>query len=89
MHQAVGALEAARELGLRVPEQLSVIGFDGIEISELLELSTMQQPLQEMGELGASKLVELIENPSHPPELIRFDTKFVERRTTSPALTER
>ena len=87
--QAVGALEAARELGLRVPEQLSVIGFDGIEISELLELSTMQQPLQEMGELGASKLVELIENPSHPPELIRFDTKLVERRTTSPALTER
>jgi len=87
--QAVGALEAARELGLRVPEQLSVIGFDGIEISELLELSTMQQPLQEMGELGASRLVELIENPSHPPELIRFDTKFVERRTTSPALTER
>ena len=87
--QAVGALEAARELGLRVPEQLSVIGFDGIEISELLEFSTMQQPLQEMGELGASKLVELIEDPSHPPELIRFDTKFVERRTTSPALTER
>ena len=87
--QAVGALEAARELGLRVPEQLSVIGFDGIEISELLEFSTMQQPLQEMGELGASKLVELIENPSHPPELIRFDTKLVERRTTSPALTER
>ena len=87
--QAVGVLEAARELGLRVPEQLSVIGFDGIEISELLELSTMQQPLQEMGELGASRLVELIENPSHPPELIRFDTKFVERRTTSPALTER
>ena len=87
--QAVGALEAARELGLRVPEQLSVIGFDGIEISELLELSTMQQPLQEMGELGASKLVELIETPSHPPELIRFDTKLVERRTTSPALTER
>ncbi len=87
--QAVGALEAARELGLRVPEQLSVIGFDGIEISELLELSTMQQPLQEMGELGASKLVELIENPSHPPELIRFDTKLIERRTTSPALSDR
>jgi LacI family transcriptional regulator len=87
--QAVGVLEAARELGLRVPEQLSVIGFDGIEISELLELSTMQQPLQEMGELGASKLVELIENPSNPPELIRFDTKLIERRTTSPALTDR
>ena len=87
--QAVGALEAARELGLRVPEQLSVIGFDGIEISELLELSTMQQPLQEMGEIGATRLVELIENPSHPPELIRFDTKLVERRTTGHALSDR
>ena len=87
--QAVGALEAARELGLRVPEQLSVIGFDGIEISELLEFSTMQQPLQEMGELGATRLVELIENPSHPPELIRFDTKLVERRTTGHALSDR
>jgi LacI family transcriptional regulator, galactose operon repressor len=87
--QAVGALEAARELSLRVPEQLSVIGFDGIEVSELLELSTMQQPMQEMGELGASRLVELIENPSHPPELIRFDTKLVERRTTGPVPPER
>jgi LacI family transcriptional regulator len=87
--QAVGALEAARELSLRVPEQLSVIGFDGIEVSELLELSTMQQPMQEMGELGASRLVELIENPSHPPELLRFDTKLVERRTTGPVPPER
>jgi LacI family transcriptional regulator len=88
--QAVGALEAARELGLRVPEQLSVIGFDGIEISELLELSTMQQPMQKIGAAGATKLIELIENNAYAesnsftPELLRFDTKLVERRTTGP-----
>jgi LacI family transcriptional regulator len=91
--QAVGVLEAARELGLRVPEQLSVMGFDGFETSELLELSTMQQPMHEIGTAGATKLIELIENNaysennSYTPELLRFDTKLVERRTTGPAPT--
>src|SRR5437899_3599369 len=50
--QAVGVLEAAKELGIPVPEQLSVMGFDGIEVSELLELSTVQQPMREIGEVG-------------------------------------
>ena len=83
--QAVGVLEAARELGIAVPEQLSIIGFDGIEVSELLELSTVQQPLQEMGEEGAALLVELIDNPERKPELIRFDTRLLERHTTGTA----
>ena len=83
--QAVGVLEAAKELGIPVPEQLSVIGFDGIEISELLELSTIQQPMQEMGEVGAARLMELIDNSAQKPELIRFDTRLVERHTTGPA----
>jgi DNA-binding LacI/PurR family transcriptional regulator len=84
--QAVGVLEAAKELGILVPEQLSVIGFDGIEVSELLELSTIYQPVQAMGEQGAALLVELIDNPAKIPELIRFDTKLLERHTTGPAL---
>ncbi len=83
--QAVGVLEAAKNLGIPVPEQLSVMGFDGIEVSELLELSTIQQPMQEMGEVAAAALVELIDNSAQTPELIRFDTKLVERRTTGPA----
>src|SRR5713101_6952408 len=83
--QAVGVLEAAKDLGIPVPEQLSVMGFDGIEVSELLELSTIQQPMQEMGEVAAAALVELIDNSTQTPELIRFDTKLVERLTTGPA----
>src|SRR5216683_3818777 len=83
--QAVGALEAAKELGIAIPEQLSVIGFDGIEVSELLELSTVRQPMHEMGEVGATRLVELIDNSAQTPELIRFDTRLVERHTTGPA----
>ncbi len=82
--QAVGVLEAAKALGISIPEQLSVIGFDGIEVSELLELSTMQQPMQTMGEVGATELLSLIDNPARPPELMRFDTRLVERHTTGP-----
>lgn len=82
--QAIGVLEAARELGIAVPDQLSVMGFDGIEVSELLGLSTVRQPTQEMGELGATLLVGLIDNPERKPELIRFDTQLLARSTTGP-----
>ncbi len=61
--QAVGVLEAARTLHIRVPEDLSLIGFDGIELSELLDFSTVQQPIEEMGTLSVQKLVAQIDNP--------------------------
>ena len=61
-----------------------MIGYDGIEVSELLEISTVQQPMQQMGQLGVNKLMELIENPQQQPELIRLSTTLKERRTTGP-----
>lgn len=80
--QAIGVLEAAKDLHINVPGELSIIGFDGIEVSELLELSTVQQPMRQMGELGVSKLIELMKNPQQSPELIRLNTTLIERRTT-------
>ncbi|HEX2914734.1 MAG TPA: LacI family DNA-binding transcriptional regulator [Chloroflexia bacterium] len=82
--QAVGVLEAARSLNVSIPEQLSLIGFDGIELSDILELSTMQQPMQQMGELGVARVMEQIENPGKAPELIRFEAHLLERRTVAP-----
>ena len=79
--QAIGALEAAKNLCINVPGELSVIGFDGLEVSELLELSTVQQPMRQMGELGVNKLIELMKNPQQLPELIRLNTTLIERRT--------
>ncbi|GAC1367442.1 MAG: LacI family DNA-binding transcriptional regulator [Ktedonobacteraceae bacterium] len=82
--QAIGVLEAARSLNLRIPDELSLIGFDGIELSEILELSTVQQPMQYMGKLGVQKLLEQIEHSavdSSPPELLRLQTELVIRRT--------
>ena len=80
--QAIGVLGAANALNISVPEELSVVGFDGIELSELLELSTVQQPMQQMGELGVKKLIEHIDNPQKAPELIRLSTTLIERGTT-------
>jgi DNA-binding LacI/PurR family transcriptional regulator len=82
--QAVGVLEAARSLNMSVPTDLSVIGFDGIELSEILELSTIQQPMQHMGELGAQKLMKQIESNTDieaGPELIRVQPGLVLRHT--------
>ncbi len=93
--QAIGVLEAARSLKLEVPNDLSVMGFDGVELSEIMELSTVQQPMHKMGELGIAKLLEQIESeqmsPSQikAPELIRLDTWLVERRTTAPLRVKR
>jgi LacI family transcriptional regulator len=81
--QATGVLEAARELGRAVPRDLSIMGFDGIEFSELLGISTIQQPIQEMCALGIQKLCEHIANPDRPPELIRLSTRLIERQTTA------
>ncbi len=80
--QAIGVLEAAKDLHLNVPDDLSVIGFDGIEVAELLELSTIEQPMQQLGELGVSKLIEIMKKPQQLPELIRLNTTLIARRTT-------
>jgi DNA-binding LacI/PurR family transcriptional regulator len=85
--QAVGVLEAARMLDIAVPAELSIVGYDGIELSELLELTTVQQPMQYMGKLGVEELMERIEHPDQPPKLIRLNTVLIERRTTAAAST--
>jgi DNA-binding LacI/PurR family transcriptional regulator len=58
--QAVGVLEAAQELGLHVPEDVAVIGFDDIEMAAPLGLSTVRQPLRESGAMGVEMLLAQI-----------------------------
>ncbi|MEO8970992.1 MAG: LacI family DNA-binding transcriptional regulator [Ktedonobacteraceae bacterium] len=82
--QATGALEAAKLLGMVVPDDLSIIGYDGIELSELLGMSTIQQPMRQLGECGVRKLIEQIKNPQQLPELLRFGTTLIVRNTTAP-----
>jgi len=58
--QAIGVLAAADRLGVRVPHELSIIGFDDIEPASLLRLSTVREPLQESGAEGARRLCALL-----------------------------
>jgi DNA-binding LacI/PurR family transcriptional regulator len=58
--QAMGVLRAAERAGFAVPGRLSVMGFDDIESSALLELSTVHQPLEHSGAEGARRLCGLL-----------------------------
>jgi LacI family xylobiose transport system transcriptional regulator len=59
--QALGLYEAARELGLRIPEDLSVVGFDDLPVARWVgpPLTTVRQPLTEMAEAAARLVLEL------------------------------
>ncbi len=81
--QAIGVLEAASDCGLRVPEDLSVIGYDDIEIAEYLHLSTIRQPLFASGVEGVELLLESIANPTPAPRRLLLPVKLVVRGTTA------
>jgi LacI family transcriptional regulator len=83
---AIGTLQAAHERGLRVPDDLSVIGFDGVERGELLEpqLTTVRQPLAEMGRMAVTLLLRLLERRRIEALRIELATRLVERGSTGP-----
>jgi DNA-binding LacI/PurR family transcriptional regulator len=81
--QAMGALEAARERGVRVPDALSVIGYDDIEIAEYLGLTTIHQPLFESGWRGMDLLSRIIQGESIETRC-KLPIELAERETTGP-----
>lgn len=81
--QALGVLEAAAELGLRVPDELSVVGFDDIEIAPYAGLTTVRQPLHESGRRGAELLLGVLAGEPEPPP-VTLPLELIERRTTAP-----
>jgi LacI family transcriptional regulator len=61
---AIGAMEHCRQIGLRVPDDVSIVGFDDLPISALLtpRLSTVRQPAHDMGFRAASALFDLLDD---------------------------
>jgi LacI family transcriptional regulator len=84
---AVGALAAASQRGLRVPEDLSVAGFDDIDLAQASRpmLTTVRQPLQEMGRIAVSLLIRLLERHRLDALHIELATELVVRDSTGPA----
>ena len=59
----IGGLNVLNDRGLRVPEDISVVGYDGIHLAKVLRLTTFSQNAQKLGEIAADRLISLIEHP--------------------------
>lgn len=86
---AIGAIRALREAGLRVPEDVSVVGFDDIQSAAFHNpgLTTVRQPLRKMGELAAETVLRRISRSSNVPypKVITVDPELVVRESTAAA----
>jgi LacI family transcriptional regulator len=84
---AIGVINVARRLGLRVPEDLSVVGFDDTTQATIVTpaLTTVRQPLAELGRMGVSLLMRLVEGQRLDALRIELATTLVVRDSTGPA----
>jgi LacI family transcriptional regulator len=88
---AIGAIRALQEQGLRVPQDVSVMGFDDIPGAAFHtpSLTTVQQPLHRMGEVAAQVLLERIDGKKEYPSEIAIEPKLVVRESTAKAAAAR
>jgi DNA-binding LacI/PurR family transcriptional regulator len=82
--QAMGVLQASREASRQVPGDLSVIGYDDIEVAEYLGLTTVRQLLFESGQRGVELLLAKLENTASPAVLEVLPNDLIVRSTTAP-----
>jgi LacI family transcriptional regulator len=81
---AIGALKTLYRMGYRVPEDIAVCGFDGIELTEMTEpeLTTVKQPIYELGRLAVVHLLEQINSKKAKDSFIELDVRLVQRAST-------
>ncbi|MHB8089732.1 MAG: LacI family DNA-binding transcriptional regulator [Anaerolineaceae bacterium] len=80
-YQALGVLKAARQLGVKVPEQLAVIGFDDLDMADYEDLTTIRQHLDESGRIAIEILLSHIADHSRPVQHITLPLTVIERLT--------
>ena len=80
---AIGAMQAIKERGLRIPEDIAVVGFDDIEAASLVEpaLTTIRQPLDDIGKIACQMLLQLIKGDNIAIKKVIFDTTLVIRNS--------
>jgi DNA-binding LacI/PurR family transcriptional regulator len=79
---ALGALQAIRRNGLKVPDDISIIGFDGHEMAEFSDLTTIEQPVSLMGEMAAWSIMERLKLPKSESHSLTLPTTLVVRNST-------
>ena len=83
-HMALGALSAFHENGIAVPEEISVIGYDGLPKSQIYQppLSTIYQDFAAVGEVGLEYLLEMINRPGGIPKRYLLKPILIPRKST-------
>jgi len=83
---AIGAMRAFQEAGLSVPDDVSVVGFDDIQSAAYMNppLTTVRQPLQQMGKIAAHTLLDRIEKRTKYIPEVTIEPELVVRRSTTP-----
>lgn len=79
--QAIGILKAAREKGLRVPDDLAVVGYDDIAIADYIGLTTVRQPLEESGRIAVDLLLNRLADRTRTVQHVRLPLTLVRRET--------
>lgn len=85
-YMAIGVMKKIKEIGLSVPEDISIVGFDDIELSSYIKpsLTTISQPIYEIGKKSAELLLDLIERRRETPIHELLDVELIVRESTSP-----
>jgi DNA-binding LacI/PurR family transcriptional regulator len=79
---AAGLLTGFRVAGCRVPEDMAVVGYDGTDLSEALEMTTVEQPFAETGRIGVALLRGLLNGTSRPVQQVRLTPALIARATS-------
>jgi DNA-binding LacI/PurR family transcriptional regulator len=80
---AYGAIKALRRAGLRIPQDVAIIGFDDHATADLLDLSTIRQPVAEQGRLLAKALLDSLNSGANAHDVV-LKTELIVRGSTVP-----
>src|SRR5690606_7886297 len=80
--QALGALHALTKLGLKVPEDVALMGYDNIKFTKYLDLTTIDQKMHTIGMQATSRLAEIIKNPDSELFQTTINPVLIERGST-------
>ena len=78
---ALGAIRAFQEYGLSVPENIAVIGFDDLPVAAANRLTTVRQPIHDLGTAALHGLIDLVEGRIAPPLRLLLPTELVFRQS--------
>jgi len=81
---AIGAITKLKELNLKVPEDVAVVGYDNISIAQWYDpaLTTVDQPHYHMGERAMQEMLKSLENPGVPADVVKFETSLIVRHSS-------